>query len=201
MNVITISREFGSGGREVGKRLADALGYAYYDTEIIDLIAKKAGMDKNYVSTILESSPSYAIHFGATFSAIPLYDNTTQVLIAQKQVFEELMSKGNCVIVGRGSSCLVGSGENVFSIFVYADMPTKVARCLARDTEHKETAKSVEKMIKKIDKNRRHYTETYFGVEWGKKENYSMTINTSGLEIKKIVPGLASYIRGYFEGK
>lgn len=200
MNVVTISREFGSGGREVGKRLADALGYAYYDTEIIDLIAKKAGMDKNYVSTVLETSPSYAIHFGATFSAIPLYDNATQVLVAQREVFEELMSKGNCIIVGRGASCLLEK-EGVFSIFVYADEKTKVERCLARDSEHKETEKSIRKMIKTIDRNRRHYHETYFGMEWGKKENYDLAVNTSGIEIKKIIPGLAAYIKGYFESK
>ncbi len=200
MNVVTISREFGSGGREVGKRLADALGYAYYDTEIIDLIAKKAGMDKNYVSTVLESSPSYAIHFGATFSAIPLYDNATQVLVAQREVFEELMSKGNCIIVGRGASCLLNK-DNVFSIFVYADEKTKVERCLARDTTHTETEKSIKKMIKRIDRNRRHYHETYFGVEWGRKENYDIAINTSGMEIKKIIPGLAAYVKGYFENK
>lgn len=200
MNVVTISREFGSGGREVGKRLADALGYDYYDTEIIELIAEKAGMDKNYVSTVLEKTPSYAIHFGATFSAIPLYDNANQVLIAQREVFEELMSKGNCIIVGRGASCLLNK-DDVFSIFVYADEKTKVERCLARDATHTETEKSIKKMMRRIDRNRRHYHETYFGVEWGRKENYDIAINTSGMEIKKIIPGLASYVKAYFENK
>lgn len=200
MNVVTISREFGSGGREVGKRLADALGYEYYDSEIIAMIAEKANLSEEYVSNVVERAPSYAIHFGSTFSALSNFDTVTTVLLAQRQVFEEFMHKSNCVIVGRGASCLLGQ-DNVCSIFVYASEESKLKRCVDRSTDPKETAKSILKKMKKIDSNRRHYHESIFGVEWGRRGNYDLMINTSDIEIKSIIPSLAGYVQSYFQAK
>ena len=106
MGIITISREFGSGGREIGKRLADEMGYAYYDKEIVTAIAEKHELDEHYVAYALEGSMfrNYPVHFGRTFSYTPtLVSNDTKLFVEQNKLLRELAAKGNCVIVGRAA--------------------------------------------------------------------------------------------------
>ena len=107
MKIITVSREFGSGGRELGKRLADELGFAYYDREIIMGIAKKCAMDEDYIERTIEnhSMRRYPITYARTFSAIPSFsvDQASLLLVQQGKVIQELAAQGNCVVVGRGA--------------------------------------------------------------------------------------------------
>lgn len=198
MKIITVSREFGSGGREIGKRLADELGFAYYDTEIITEIAKKTNLDENYVSTISEKGiPGFNFHFGNTFGAT-INRTAMDVIIMQHKVIKELAAKGNCVIVGRSADKIL-EAQDPFKIFVYADMKWKIKRCREKNYENADCDDDkLAKNIKAVDNGRRRMNDFVGGGEWGNKTQYNLCINTSGIEIKSIIKSLAEYINNWF---
>ena len=202
MNIITISREFGSGGRELGKRIADILGYSYYDREIITAIAKKHDYDEKYVESVLENKFPFSmpITYGRTFS----YTDATgqqaiQLLSTQYKLLREFASKGNCVIVGRSANIILEE-FNPLNIFVYADMDSKMKRCRERATES-ENLKDFEmkRRIRQIDTGRAKHQKFLTDQKWGDKEGYHLCVNTSGLDIKAIAPVIADFAKGYFE--
>jgi len=202
MSIITVSREFGSGGREVGKRLADALGYAYYDREIVSAIARKTSMDEGYVASALEGGMfrSVPVHFGRTFSySSTLLTNTANLYVEQHKIIRELAEADNCVIVGRAADAIL-SEYAPFNLFVYADMPSKVRRCMERATEGEQlTERELIRRIKKVDAERAKYHEMFSDTRWGRKESYHLCVNTTGAEIKKLVPGIAQYVRAWLD--
>ena len=204
MRIITVSREFGSGGREVGKRLADELGIAYYDREIVETIAERCSLDKTYVAHALERSVSHTfpLHFGHTFSHLtaPVMTGGSMNLLAeQTKLIKELAAKGDCVIVGRAADVVLAD-LSPFNLFVYADMKYKVERCMARAADgEKLSARETEKMIRKIDSERRKLHSIISDVEWGNKEHYHLCVNTGGMEIKRIVPAIATYANAWFD--
>lgn len=202
MGVITISREFGSGGREVGKRLADELGYAYYDKEIISKIAEEVAMDEEYVEHMLSSglNRSFTITYGSSF-AFPTYyeNNTTKLLLAQQKILKRVAMDGNCVIVGRSADVIL-KDLNPFNVFVYANLDSKVKRCLDRalPEENLNEAK-VKKMIKEIDKTRVKQHELHSDLKWGDKKGYHLCVDTSNVNIKEITKVVAEYAKVWFK--
>lgn len=205
MRIITISREFGSGGRELGKRLAEELGIAYYDKEIISAIAEKSDLDEAYVEKAVESGvlSRYPLTFSSTFAHVPIMLNyDTKLIQSQRKVILELASRGDCVIVGRNADTILADMKPL-RIFVYADMEARVARCVkkAKKDEEKITPVEIEKMIKQIDKTRRRNFDFASDYEWGDKRGYDLCVNTTHAEIKKLVPNIASYAKAWFEGK
>ena len=198
MGIVTISREFGSGGREVGKRLADELGFAYYDREIVTAIAQKTRMDEGYVVSALEGglSRSVPIHFGRTFAyPTTLMTNTANLFVEQHKIIRELAEKGDCIIVGRAADAILEEYAP-FNIFVYADMDAKVKRCQERAPEGELlTERELIRRIKKIDAERAKYYEMFSETRWGRKESYHLCVNTTGLNIKELVPVIAQYVR------
>lgn len=198
MSIITISREFGSGGREVGKRLADAMGYAYYDREIVTAIAQKTRMDEGYVASALEGGlfRGMPIHFGRTFSySTTLMTNTANLFVEQHKIIRELAAKGNCIIVGRAADAILEE-YHPFNLFVYAELEAKVRRCQQRAPEgEKLTERELIRRIKKIDAERARYHEMFSDTRWGRKESYHLCVNTTGVEIKALVPVIAQYAR------
>lgn len=200
MRIITISREFGSGGREVGKRLADELGFAYYDREIITEIAKNVNMDENYIDHILEKGifSSIPLTFGHTLTFVP---TTPNIFSQQQKVIVELASRGDCVIVGRNADVLLRE-RNPFRVFVYADMASKVERCKGRSTDsEKMSDREFEKMIKQIDKGRASGHDMIADASWGDKKGYELCVNTTGTEIKKLIKPIAEYALNWFENR
>ncbi len=203
MNIITISREFGSGGRELGRRMATELGYDYYDGEIIAAIAKKSGLDETYVENILENHGWQAIPMTVhrTF-ATPVAMPSPQIglLLEQKQVIEEIGKAGkNCIIVGRNADILLQE-YNPFNIFVCADMEEKIKRCIERAKEGENTTpKEIEKKIRRVDKNRARTREILSSSVWGQRDAYHMIINTTGWEIKELTPAVAKFAKRWFE--
>lgn len=200
--IITISREFSSGGKEIGKRLADKLGCAYYDSEIITLLAKETGMSEEYIKNISEKGIyPYAFQFAKSFSSYPIIQsNQTEILVKQANILKEIAKKGNAIIVGRGANTILKK-YNPMNIFVYADMESKIARCKEKTKEDENmTDEEIENKIKNIDKNRKAFNGFISNSEWGKKENYNLCINTSNIVIKKIIPSLAQYIENWFGG-
>ena len=194
--IITIGREFGSGGREFGRRLAEELGIEYYDKEIITAIAEKTSMSQEYVQEILEGKqhPLYPITIGQSmFITDNFYIQQEQsIYLAQCEIIRDLAQKSSCVIVGRCADFILRDLKP-FKIFVYADIESRVKRCLERNTEAEKhlTEKEMKKKILKIDKNRAKYYDYYTGNEWGDKSNYDLCINTTDVVIKEIVPVIA----------
>lgn len=201
--IITISREFGSGGREIGKRLADELGFAYYDREIVAEIAKQTGMTEEYIRNISEQGAyPYAFQFAKSFAMYSsLQSNQTEILVDQTNVLKEIAKKGNCIIVGRGANIILND-YNPMNIFVYADMESKINRCRKKAKEDEDlTDKEMEKKIIQIDNGRKNYHELISNLEWGDKINYHLCINTTNIKIKNIISPLGDYIEEWFGGK
>ena len=197
--IITISREFGSGGREIGKRLADELGFKYYDKEIITEIAKETGMTEEYIGSISEKGIyPYAFQFAKSFAMYSgMQSNQTEILVAQKKVLRQIAENENCIIVGRGANVILNE-YNPMNIFVYANMQSKMQRCRTKRQDENISDKDLENKIIQIDKNRRKYHEVISNIEWGDKKNYHLCINTSNLDIKEIILPLSSYIENWF---
>lgn len=201
-NIITISREFGSGGRELGKRLSDVLGYDYYDREIIAAIAKKSGLDENYVEHALEDQSwrSFPLTFHNTFaSPMALQSPQIGLLKEQRQVIEEIGKMGrNCILVGRNADILLEQYKP-FNIFVCADMQAKVRRCIERAKEGENTSpKEVEKQIRRVDKNRARTREILSSSVWGQRDAYHLIVNTTTWNIKELVPAVAEFAVRWF---
>lgn len=197
--IITIGREFGSGGREFGRRLAEELGYEYYDKEIITEISKQTSLSVEYVQEILEKKPHnlYPITIGQSFRYTNNYQmNQIQTIFkAQCDIIKSLAEKSSCVIVGRCADYILAE-YNPYKFFIYADMDSRINRCLSRSSEYENyTYKKMKKMIKKIDKERAKYYDFYAGKKWGDKSNYDLCINTTDTEIKKIVPIIAKMFK------
>lgn len=189
--IITIGREFGSGGRELGKRIAEALNIAYYDKEILTEIANKTDLAEEYVQEILEKKPIkyYPISIGGSFNFYEneLLKNHTNIYAKQIEVVKELAAKSDCVIVGRCADFIL-KDEKPFRIFVFSDMESKIKRCREKgEVDPSVTDKKLKKMIKDIDKQRRQYYEFYTNLKWGVKENYDICVNTSNKTVKEVV--------------
>ncbi len=203
MKIITISREFGSGGRELGKRLADALGYAYYDREIEAAIAERTGMDIRYIAQMADRNllMTIPLHFGQTFNSGYVQKQHLDILVEKQRVMKNLACQSDCVIVGRAADAIL-SEYNPFKIFVYADMDYKIKRCqgYAEVKEHL-SVREMEKSIRKIDAARSQYHRLFPGLDWGNREQYHLCVNTTGLEIKRMVPPLAEYVRNWFANR
>lgn len=200
--IITISREFGSGGRELGKRLAETLGVAYYDREIITAIAKRSNLAEEYVESVSEKGigTSYPFTFGRTFS-LHAGTNPVQmtVLIEQHKIMRELAQKGDCIVVGRCGDVVL-KDYHPLNLFIYADMDSKLKRCLSRQSPDEQlTAAALKKQIAKVDRQRAKYREVITPVKWGDKSAYHLCLNTSGFSVKALIPTVLAFQAVYFE--
>lgn len=203
MHIITISREFGSGGRELGKRLADLLGYDYYDSEIISMVAKNAGMDPEYVEKTLGDHgwQHQTISFRNTLgSAAYIQSAQVQLLLQQKQVIEDIAALGkDCVIVGRNADVILREYAP-FTIFVCASEEAKIRRCRERAKEGENFSdRELARRMKQIDKVRARTREILSGASWGQRDAYHLTVNTTNWNIKEIIPAVGDFARRWFE--
>ena len=199
--IVTISREFGSGGRELGKRLSDALGVPCYDNEIIEMITKEHGFDADYVAQISESGlkASYPLTIGRRFStSYTGLEQQVQVVVAQRKIIERLGEQGDCVIVGRCADVILAHLKPL-RVFVYASQASKLDRCRKRAAESERlTPLEMERRMRRIDKNRAEQYDLVGGADWGARGSYDLCVNTSGKEIKTLIPALAEYARCWF---
>ena len=184
--IITIGREFGSGGRELGRLIAERLNYAYYDREIISEIAKRTSLSEKYIQNIAEHKPviPFPIHTGRTFWAV-IPDYGQEIQKEQHDIIREIASKSDCVIVGRGADYVLRESKP-FRLFIYSDIESKIKRCRENggsDYENGEsmTEKELRKRIEQINKARADYYEFYTGQRWGDKSNYDLCINTANI--------------------
>ncbi len=196
--VITIGREFGSGGRELGRRLSEHLGYAYYDQEIVIEIAKRTKLSEEYVRWVSESRPvtSFPIHVGRSFYVMPdpTLEPSLEVFSQQHALLKELSEKSDCIIVGRCADFVLRD-KSPFRIFVYADEESKIKRCMQRQpADEPLTEREMKKRIASMDRNRAQYYSYFSDQKWGVRENYDLMLNTSGKDIKSLSRALASFL-------
>ncbi len=191
--IITIGRQFGSGGRELGRRLAEELGAEYYDKEIVSEIAQKTSLSEEYVHSVIEKRPHplFPITIGQSFFISDSYylKQVGEIYAQQSEIIKNLAKKSDCVIVGRCSDYILRDLKP-FRIFVYAEMQSRISRCKSRESGDTDD-KQIKKQIERVDKDRAAYYEFYTGKRWGAKENYDLCINTTDLNIKEAVPHLA----------
>ena len=197
--IITIGREFGSGGRDLGRRLSEELGIAYYDSEILTEIAKRTSLSENYIKEIIEKKPytSFPIHIGRSLHPMssPIQEQTNIIYQEQSETIKDLAKKSDCVIVGRCADYILRD-EKPFRIFVYADMAHKIERCKQRAPEDEHlTEKGLVNKIKSIDKNRKKYYDFYTGNDWGDRKNYDLLVNTSTLSVKQYAKSIAEMLK------
>lgn len=198
--VITISREFGSGGREFGRRLAEELGFDYYDKEIISEIAKKTSMSEEFIKEVTDKKPHnlFPITFGHTFIYIDNYyplHQANDIYIEQNNIIKEMAQRSNCIIIGRCADYIL-EDKDPFRIFIYADMESKVKRCKERAPEGEDlNDKELRKKINSVNKGRAQYYEYYTGRNWGDKLNYDLCINTTNANIKELVEVVAKLFK------
>lgn len=193
--IITISREFGSGGREFGRRLSENLGCAYYDQEIVQEIAKRTELSERYVQQVMGHRPitSFPIHIGRSFRMMsdPNLDQSQTIFREQCNILREMAAKSDCVIVGRCADYILWE-EKPFRIFVYADMPSKVERCRVKNYEKEElTDKELERRINAVNRRRADYYEYCTGQKWGDRIHYDLCINTTKTNIKQMTAAVS----------
>ena len=204
MKIITIGREFGSGGREIGRLLAQELGYAYYDKEIVKMIAEKNKMDENYVFYALERGllKDVPLHFGRTFTYSQphaIISHETKLLSEQNTLLKELAEKSDCVIVGRAADIILKDYEP-FRLFVCADMKAKIERCRKRAENAEDlTDRYLAKKIKSIDAQRKKYHAILSDIPWGDMHGYELCVNTTARELEKMIPSIAQYACAWFD--
>ena len=192
-NIITINRQFGSGGREIGKRLADELGWCYYDKELISKIAEETGLCKDFINKHDEKAiyNIYPFSFGKTFTAVyPVPEN--MIYIAQTNIIREIADAGDCIIIGRCASHILK--DEAFKILVYSsDIDKVIDRCYEKVPADKDKSrKEMENKIKDIDKQRSKYHEFYTGEKRLDINNYNLCIDTAEIPIKEAVKLIAS---------
>ncbi len=197
MKIITVSREFGSGGRELGKRLSDELGIAYYDKEIISELAKE-----NKIKEIPDKDMAneYPISFGRTFASLSFFRNSAvSMIVAEQKIIRNIAKRGeDFVIVGRSADVILRRYKPC-SIFVYADMNSKIKRCKKRFSKDESvTERDLEKKIKQVDSARRKHHDLISTDKWGDRKNYNLCINTTGTEIKEVVAAASAFAKAYF---
>ena len=177
--IITISREFGSGGRFIGEEVAKKLGIAYYDKNIINEIAEKSGLSPEYIQENAELSPKKGL-FAYAFAGRDITGKSVEDMVyeAQRKVILELADKESCVINGRNADYILKDRDDVLNVFIHGDTPEKIQRITR--LYNVEEQKAV-KMMADTDKRRMANYNFYTDQKWGKASNYTLCLNSSKL--------------------
>ncbi len=187
--IITISRQFGSGGREIGKRLAEELGMPYFDKEIAAKTAEESGFSIDYIEENAEtgSTLNCPYTFGRTFT-YPVEMPSDTVHACQNKIILEMAEKGDGVFVGRCSDYILEDHNPIKVLIFSTDIKTRINRCYEKGNHDNQLSdKDLEKEIKKIDKARAKYYNFFTGNDWMDVKNYDIAINTSKFDVEHAV--------------
>lgn len=202
--IITIGRQYGSGGFETGKRLAEQLGLGFYDKNILRMNSDESGIKESYFHIADEKAGNKLLYkiinsmtpekgapsFGSDLISA---DNLFRF---QSEVIRKIAAEQSCVLIGRCAEYVLEDAEGLVRIFLYADMDAREARITAKDLYE---PKDVKKNIKRIDRERREYHRYYTGRDWEDFDNYDLIVNTTKLGVDGAVELIKSYlkVRGY----
>ncbi len=203
--IITIARQYGSGGREIGETVAKILGIPLFDKQLITDAAAKGNLHEEVIKKTDESAANsllYTLAIGSNVVGTSMHFGykmpiNDKLFILQSEVIKNYAQLGSCVIIGRCSDYVLREEENVFRIFIYGDLEHRKARVQMRHPEIKST--QVMDVINKTDKRRASYYNFYTGNKWGKYDNYDIAINSSTLGIQGTAEMIASCARQLME--
>ena len=198
--VITIARQYGSGGREIGERVAELLSIPKYDKELITLSAQKDGLSEQVLEKVDETATSsllYTLAMGSNLFAgahaapysLPLND---KLFVRQSEVIRSLAEEGSCVVIGRCADYVLKDNPCRFSVFIYGDLECRRKRVAERHDVRDSAALD---LINKTDRRRASYYNFYTGGKWGKLDNYHLAINSSALGIEGTAQAIAAAVR------
>ncbi|MBR5406529.1 MAG: cytidylate kinase-like family protein [Lachnospiraceae bacterium] len=198
--VITIGRQFGSGGREIGEKLAGKYGVKFYDKDLLKRAARESGIcpelfennDEKPTSSFLYNlvSDTYAFGYSSPYVEMPL---SHKVFLAQFDTIKKIASEGPCVIVGRCADYALSDLKNRLSIFINAPLEDRIARIKVKYNEEKDEAR-LKDMVIKNDKARANYYNYYSSKKWGRADSYDLCINSSILGIDGTVELISGFI-------
>ena len=212
MRIITVSRQFGSGGRELGERLAEVLGWDYYDKQIIETLVEKHDLDEKYVREVLsrhgwhQVQLNYQLTYRNSFSHLLGHQGMnamTRLLQRQSEIIKEIAQAGNdSVIVGRDADVILHD-YHPFRILVCADLESRLERCLQHEERHAPEERLSEKEIRKniriIDKKRVHTREILTGKRRDDSSSFDLVVNASGRDLSKLACALKEFSLHWFE--
>ncbi len=205
--VVCIGRQFGSGGREIGRMIAQELGIAYYDKELLVEAAKSSGMSQNYLESRDERQPNFLTHLWSAasmgFNSGAYYMDNTPVTAqnnsyqTQARAIKEIAQRGPCVIVGRTANYILRDQCRVISVFVHSDIEDRIENIIARGDCA--TEKEAREMAEKTNKLREGYYNFYTNQRWGEAATYDLTVNSSLLGKQATAQLIASFVRQALE--
>ena len=195
--LITISREYGSGGRLIGRMVAEKMGIPFYDKELIDMAVEHSGLSREIIETAelrAKNSISYsfasAISVGEGFNAEPVSINE-KLYLAQSEVIRQIGETGEGVIIGRCADYVLREVPNVTNIFIYGEMEDRINRCINSYGDDPATVKG---KIKDYDKARANYYNYHTSQKWGHFRNYNMSIDSSYISDEKIADLIVQFV-------
>lgn len=199
--VITIGRQYGSGGRELGQILAKNLGFEFYDEELVTMAAEKNKMHKDILRAVDEKATKSLLYTLVTGSDLRFFNTSTQyempindkLFITQSEIIKNLAEKSSCVIVGRCADYVLrDSAQKCLHLFVYADLEHRIQRICQKYDLTPEKAKD---KINKIQKSRKAYYNYYSNREWGNVSNYDLCVNTGTLGLQKAAEVIEEFVK------
>lgn len=203
--VLTIARQYGSGGREIGTRVAELLGARLFDKELITMAAQKSGVSAELLCDADEKATNsllYTLAMGSSFYTssgahmnVPIND---QLFLIQSEIIREASAAESCVFVGRCSDYVLREHPNKLSVFVYAPMSERCARLIERHPEKCRTEREARDLALRTDKRRINYYNYYTGKKWGSPENYDLMIDSSLFGIEGTAALIAQIVRQKF---
>lgn len=195
--LVTISREYGSGGRKIGKILAEKLGVPLYDKEIIDMAVEKSGLSRDIIETAelrAKSSFSYSLSSAMSFGEGYIGDNVSlneKLFITQVDVINQIASMGEGVIVGRCADYILREMPGVTNVFIHAELEDRIRRSIDEYGADPQKAKSI---VQTYDKARANYYNYHTCQKWGEYSNYNLSINSSYITEEDAANLIVSYI-------
>ena len=191
--IITIGRSYGSGGRTVGKLIAEQLGIPYYDSELLERAAEKSGLSKKFLESMDEKAVKSQMLYSYTgFTGKEHSQIETIAANAQREIIEQVANEGACVIVGRRADQILKGREDLFRVFITAPFMSRVKRIMERD--HVSEQDSISK-VKKVDRERAAYYNQYSNRVWGTADNYELCIDTDKIGIQEAADMIISLVR------
>ena len=193
--IITIGREFGSGGHEIGLRLAEELGIPFYDKLLVSMVAEEGEFAQKYLDEMDEKVNIHIAPFLATRSNYSLYHQpmSDKVFFRQAEIIRKLAEEGSCIFVGRCADYILENHKDLLRVFLYGNLEDRVARKQAMNIEFEEA--DMTKHVQATDRKRARYYRHYTGNVWGDRSNYDLCINTSVTGIEGAIEILKSYVR------
>lgn len=197
--IITITRQFGSGGHDIGSALAKKLNIPFYDKELINIAAKESGIcpevfenvDEKAANSLLYSLSLGVYNYGNAFSSVEDLPVNDRLYILQHKIIKELAEKGPFVVVGRCADYVLRDRNDVVKVFIYADIDSRIKRAVNR---HEIDPARAKQAVLKADKGRANYYSFYSGKKWGLAENYDLCINSTHISTEQAVELVLSYI-------